>query len=68
MMDIDKQFEKKYDYYQELISNDHFDGEMYDKVDGILNIIWNSTDSAGEHFYNLESSECPSSNGLRQMG
>jgi hypothetical protein len=57
MSDIDAKFEKIYDYYQELISNDHFDGDMYDKVDGILNIIWNSTDAAGAHFYNLESDE-----------
>ena len=57
MSDINKKFEKKYDYYQELISSGNFDGDMYDKVDGILNIIWNSTDAAGAHFYNLESND-----------
>jgi hypothetical protein len=55
MEDLNAQFQVTYDHYQELINIGDFDGDMYDKVDGIMNVIWSSEDAAGAYFDQLES-------------
>ena len=55
MEDLNTQFQVTYDHYQELINIGDFDGDMYDKVDGIMNLIWSSEEAAGAYFDQLES-------------
>lgn len=53
-MSLDDQFEKIYDFYQEMITNGSLDGDMYDHIDGIMGLIWSSEDAAGALFYQLD--------------
>ncbi len=56
-MNLNEQFDEAYQHYQNLIDSGEFDGDMYDHIDGVMQILWSSEDAAGATFDHLDSDD-----------
>jgi hypothetical protein len=56
-MNLNEKFDVVYQHYQDLINSGKFHGDMYDKIDGIMQILWESEDSAGAIFDHLDTDD-----------